>query len=809
MPNEFIAHFRSYDHKKQSVYEHLTGVSDICSQLTGKIGLPDAGSLLGLLHDFGKYSEQFQRYIHSAVGLLDPDIDDEYVDVKAHQGKIDHSTAGAQWMWQRFKGFGPQGRLVGQIMAVCLASHHGGLLDCLRPDGIDGFKKRIFKEDNKTHCHECVAVSDQKITEKLEQLASESFLRNFCQQLAKIINDEKITSDLIRSFRVGFFTRFLFSCLIDADRINSADFENPGNLAFRSPMSSSVSWQIAINRFETTINELPVRNETDTIRRLISAQCKDRATESQGIYTLTVPTGGGKTFASMRYALHHAKKHNLDHIIYIIPYTSIIEQNAEAIRKILESETEDFSWVLEHHSNLEPEVQTWKSKLAAENWDAPIIFTTMVQFLEAMFGGGTRGPRRLHNIANSGVIFDEIQNIPVNCVHLFCNAIQFFSDYTKTTVLLCTATQPLLDKLKSPDKGQLNLSENHSLIKDVSDVFRKLKRVNIKNLVSQEGWTKENIGDLAIKQLTEKGNCLIVVNTKKWAQLLFEYCQDKIKNEEIVYLSTNLCPAHRKERLDAVRKRLDEKLPVLCISTQLIEAGVDVDFNAVIRFLAGFDSIAQAAGRCNRNGNLMEADVFVVNPCDEKIDMLPDIKIGRDKALRILSEKKESDDLLTPEIIRLYFFYYFYDRSDCMDYPVTVNQIGRNDTLLNLLSDNRLNTGRHNRFLELQQSFKTAGKIFKAIDAPTQAVIVPFGKGKQLIGELCAAFDPSKSFLLLRQAQKYSVNVYPETWQKLKKINAVNPIQEGEGIFYLDERFYNDAFGLSTEIVSTMDAVII
>jgi CRISPR-associated endonuclease/helicase Cas3 len=299
------------------------------------------------------------------------------------------------------------------------------------------------------------------------------------------------------------------------------------------------------------------------------------------------------------------------------------------------------------------------------------------------------------------------------------------------------------------------------------------------------------------------------VNTKKWAQLLFEYCQDKIKNEEIVYLSTNLCPAHRKERLDAVRKRLDEKLPVLCISTQLIEAGVDVDFNAVIRFLAGFDSIAQAAGRCNRNGNLMEADVFVVNPCDEKIDMLPDIKIGRDKALRILSEKKESDDLLTPEIIRLYFFYYFYDRSDCMDYPVTVNQIGRNDTLLNLLSDNRLNTGRHNRFLELQQSFKTAGKIFKAIDAPTQAVIVPFGKGKQLIGELCAAFDPSKSFLLLRQAQKYSVNVYPETWQKLKKINAVNPIQEGEGIFYLDERFYNDAFGLSTEIVSTMDAVII
>ncbi|XCN73173.1 MAG: hypothetical protein Q3M24_23380 [Candidatus Electrothrix aestuarii] len=294
------------------------------------------------------------------------------------------------------------------------------------------------------------------------------------------------------------------------------------------------------------------------------------------------------------------------------------------------------------------------------------------------------------------------------------------------------------------------------------------------------------------------------MNTKKWAQKLYERCANKVREESIFHLSTSLCPAHRKEILAEVRKRLDKSLPVLCISTQLIEAGVDVDFNSVIRFLAGLDSIAQAAGRCNRNGNLPTAEVIVVNPEEEQIDMLEDIKIGRDKALRIFSEAKDGD-LLDPEVMSRYFKYYFYDRADIMSYPLNEKQAGRKDTLLSLLGDNALNTGRTANSIMLQQSFKTAGQVFKAIDAPTQAVIVPYGKGKQIIGELCAEYEPSKAYDLLQQAQQYSVNVFPNIWRKLKEAQAVYPVQPGEEIYCLDKKYYSDNFGLSTEVVSLMD----
>jgi len=811
MNGEFIAHRRESDQKEQTVCSHLEEVSVICRELARKIGVPEAGNILGLLHDFGKYSHAFQTYIQSATGILNPDIDNEYVDSKALRGKIDHSTAGAQWVWDRFRRYGVQGGLAGQILAVCLSSHHGGMLDCLKPDGTNGFLDRIKKEDEKTHLRECLAVADEAVLKKLHELSSESFLHDFCSQLLKVVAPQKKESEIIKQFRLGFFTRFLFSCLIDADRINSADFEKPENDQFRT--TAPVVWQIAINRLEEKLASFSLDNETDKVyeinkaRREISAQCKKRANDAQGIYTLTVPTGGGKTFASMRYALRHAKKHKLDHIIYIIPYTSIIEQNAEEIRKVLEHENDEFSWVLEHHSNLEPETQTWHSKLVTENWDAPIIFTTMVQFLEVLFGGGTRGARRMHNIANSVLIFDEIQSLPINCVHLFCNGIQFFVDHAGSTAILCTATQPLLDDLKFQNKGQLTLPDNHELVVNMTDVFEQFKRVEIRNLVRVEGWTEHELGELMVSQLTEKGNCLVIVNTKKWARKLYDFCLGQVEDDSIFHLSTSLCPAHRKKIFNTVKQRLDDELPVLCISTQLIEAGVNIDFNSVIRFLAGLDSIAQAAGRCNRNGNLSMAQVYVVNPQDEAIDMLPDIKEGRDKALRIFSEEKDAE-LLNPEVMTRYFSYYFYERAKLMAYPLTERQAGRSDTLLSLLSDNRLNIGR-TKSLQLRQSFKTAGKAFKAIDAPTQAVIVPYGDGKDIIAGLCADFEPAKAYQLLKRAQKYSVNVFPNVWQKLKEVKAVMPVQEGEEIYYLNERYYSNDFGLSTEEVSNMDTQIV
>ena len=529
---------------------------------------------------------------------------------------------------------------------------------------------------------------------------------------------------------------------------------------------------------------------------------------AQGIYTLTVPTGGGKTYASLRFAVHHAEKHKLDRIIYIVPYTTIIEQNAKAIREIVERDDDQFPWILEHHSNLEPENQTWRSKLVAENWDAPIVMTTMVQFLETLFSGGTRGVRRLHQLANSVIVFDEIQTLPINCTHLFCNALNFLTTYTKTTAVLCTATQPLLGKLKYSEKGQLFLLPENELVHDVELLFQQLERVKIRNQVKIGGWSQDEIMTLAVNEFETKGSCLVIVNTKAWAQKLYEACVVSIDDEAIFHLSTSQCPAHRQVIFNKIKYRLDHNFPVLCISTQLIEAGVDVDFASVIRFLAGLDSIAQAAGRCNRNGKRGLSEVFVINPDKEPIDTLVDIKVGQEKMLRILDDFVE-DALLSPAAMAQYFDYYFYQRADDMTYPLSADEVGRTDNLLNLLSDNEKNIGRGIRS-PLKQSFMAAGKAFKAIDAPTESVIVPYGAGKTLIEDLCAinkdkVFEIGRYYELLKKAQKYSVNVFPNVWKKLLDVRAVHELVAGEGVYVLDEQYYSEAFGLSSEIVSKAD----
>nr|WP_320012160.1 CRISPR-associated helicase Cas3' [uncultured Desulfobulbus sp.] len=801
---QFIAHRRESDGEIQELANHLLGVSKLSRLFASKFGVPDLGELLGLLHDVGKYSCEFQDYIKSATGILQPDRDDNFVDAMTLKGKVDHSSAGAQWIWgqlEKYKiGNIPAGKFTAQIMALCLASHHSGLIDCLKPDGKVAFLERMAKREKDTHLQECLKSADSKIYKRIIELATTERIKDFLQFVQQL--NLKTVSSITYTFSLGLWTRFLYSCLIDADRIDSADFENPLNKAIRT--APYIPWDTAISRLEQHLDKLAIRNDIDIIRRQISHECLVRSNAPQGLYKLTVPTGGGKTYASIRFALHHAKKYNLDHIFYIIPYTSIIDQNATNIRKILEEEGDTFSWVLEHHSNLDPQKQTWESKLIAESWDAPIIFTTMVQFLETLFSGGTRGARKMHQLAKSVLIFDEIQTLPIKCSHLFCNALNFLVDHAQTTVVLCTATQPVLDHLKDPDKGQVRMSPDADLISNVTERFKQFNRVKISNRYRPQGWSRDELTKLTVEEYKNKGNCLVIVNTKQWAQQLYTSCKEHVDARCLFHLSTNMCPAHRKILLKKIRRHLYWKLPVLCISTQLIEAGVDVDFNSVIRFLAGLDSIAQAAGRCNRNGLLPQATVHVVNPDQENIDILIDIKEGRDKALRIFSET--SDDLLAPHVMERYFQYYFYGRADEMVYPVNAKEAGRKDSLLNLLSENRGNVARTD--LPLKQSFMTAGKIFQAIEAPTQSVIVPYKKGKKIIAELCAAFDPAKDYALLRLAQQYSVNVFPNVWRKLKENNAVIPIQPDLDIYFLDERYYSDDFGVSTEQAGTLSMLL-
>ncbi len=793
-----ISHFRTSDQQVQTVAEHLHRVSELCGARTAKIGLENIGNVLGVLHDFGKYSSEFQNYIRSITRMVD--ADSPAADHKSLKGKIDHSTAGAQWIWQNFSRYGFQGRLIGQILAACVASHHGGLLDCLSTDGTNGFARRINKADEKTHLQECLDRADAEIMEIINSSAPDTLVHQCMLKLAEIVAPGEKEHDRLKHFRIGFFTRFLFSCLIDADRIDSADFDNPANSTLRR--SAPVKWQTIIDRLERKLDGLQEDRGINKIRRKIADRCLARAADGKGIYTLTVPTGGGKTFSSMRFALHHAKLHSMERIFYIIPYTSIIEQNAMAMREALEREDDSFPWILEHHASLEPDDQSWQGKLYAENWDAPVIFTTMVQFLETVFSGGTRAVRRLHSLANSVIIFDEIQTLPVNCVHLFCNALQFIIRYAGSSAVLCTATQPLLGEV-DPAKGRLDLSEHNEIVHDVDRLFAELQRVRIRDFLRSRGWQEDEIAEFVLDRFREKGSCLVIVNTKGWARKLYTLCASELDNEIIFHLSTNMCPSHRKKVLGRILRRLEDNQPVLCISTQLIEAGVDVDFNCVIRFLAGLDSIAQAAGRCNRNGKQEMAEVYIVNPCDEPIGSLADIRVGREQAWRIFSER-QYDDLLHPEALRQYFAYYFFERGDIMDYPVTGEQVGRSgDSLLNLLADNPLNPGRVQNpgtaMFNLQQSFKTAGKIFQAIDAPTHAVIVPHGEGREIIADLCAAFEPSSAFHLLRRAQRYSVSVFPNIWRKLIDLGAVIPVRMDVDIYYLDEKYYSEEFGLSTE----------
>lgn len=453
--------------------------------------------------------------------------------------------------------------------------------------------------------------------------------------------------------------------------------------------------------------------------------------------------------------------------------------------------------------------------MLCENWDAPVIYTTMVQFLEALFGAGTRGARRMHQLANAVLIFDEVQALPIKCVHLFNNAVNFLAEQCDSTVVLCTATQPLLHQV-SVARGAIRLAERHELMPDARHLFEQLKRVEVRDQRRPGGWSQAEVAQLALAEVKRAGSCLVVVNTKAAAREIFDLASPALDAISICHLSTDMCPAHRKEELSTVRSRLDQGTPILCISTQLIEAGVDVDFRVVIRYLAGLDSIAQAAGRCNRNGLPEPGVVHIVNPSHENLGMLPDISTGRDKAQGVLDNYKHApanyhDNLLGPDAIGEYYHHYFFERQWQMTYPVPPGLIAQDDTLLELLSVNQAAVDSHNSSepasdLFFRQAFMTAGKAFKAIDAPTHGIVVPHGKaGHDLVNDLCAAFAPEKQFDLLRRAQQFTVNVFPQVLRKLQESNAVHEVAPDTRILCLHPTHYSPRFGLSTDPVAPME----
>lgn len=822
-PPEFVAHYRESDGKWQSLEEHLQGVGSLASGFAAKLGLQDAGLLLGLLHDLGKYSQAFQAYLKSATGEFNQDEDEEWVDAASLKGKVDHSTAGAQLVWQRLSDKGQPERIAAQMLSLCIASHHSGLVDCIGASktnfGENLFSRRMSKAQQKTHLGEVENAGNREIMDRCDQLLARGETVALLNERIQAIGRQS-TGLQPGLQQVGLLVRFIFSCLIDADRVDTADFEHRRSQAFR-PLGNYTAWPILVDRLENYLSELPPRSPIDSLRQDISQHCRNAANRPAGAYTLTVPTGGGKTLASLRFALHHAQQRGLDRIIYVIPFTSIIDQNAHVVRKVLEpadAPSDKGRIVLEHHGSVTPDQQTWREKVLCENWDAPVVYTTMVQFLEALFGAGTRGARRMHQLSRAVLIFDEVQTLPIKCVHLFNNAINFLTAQGDSTVVLCTATQPLLHRV-APDKGAVRLASDHELMPDKHGLFEQLKRVTVNDARRPGGWTDQEVAELAGAEMRRSGSCLVIVNTKAAARRVFELCAklEDIQDAALCHLSTDMCPAHRKQELARLRTRLAADEPVLCVSTQLIEAGVDVDFGTVIRFMAGLDSIAQAAGRCNRNGRAERGTVHIVNPQDESLDKLVDILKGREAALRVLDDFRQDPaafqhDLIGPAALTAYYRYYFFERQADMTYPVPAGDVAQSDTLLNLLSRNHAAvdefSSRHASAPNLffRQAFTTAAKAFKAIDAPTQGVIVPYGEaGRALVADLCAAYDVELELKLLRAAQQFTVNVFPHVLRKLNDAGALHEVKPDARILCVDERYYSALFGLATEPVSIME----
>jgi len=468
--------------------------------------------------------------------------------------------------------------------------------------------------------------------------------------------------------------------------------------------------------------------------------------------------------------------------------------------------------ILEHHSNLildysqdnDEELEDYK--LLTERWDSPIILTTMVQFLNTLFSGGTQNARRIHNLANSVIIFDEIQAIPIKCINIFNSAINFLAYICNATIILCTATQPLLEKTEMP----LKLSEKPNMISDIHEKFKQFKRVNLVPKILVGGYSATSLKDFVLDRMDQVNSVLVILNTKNSAKEVFN--ELKVANKElpkekqyiIFHLSTSMCPSHRMSVLQKMREKLGQER-VICISTQLIEAGVNISFGCVVRSLAGLDNIAQAAGRCNRHGETECSDVYIVNVEGENVSKLVDIKIGQECTSRVLRDFDENpnifdNDLLSQKTMERYYKYYFHERRNQMNY--TMSKPHKDKSLFDILSGNNEAANEFNSRngyksnLMLKQAFKTAGNEFQAIDENTTGVIVPYGEGKTLITLINGVCSLSELKQYLKRAQQFSVNLFETDKRKLEDMGGFIGLKNNS-ILALKDEFYNDDVGVT------------
>ncbi len=683
----------------QELDVHLEETGDISGKNAAKFNQKDLGEALGRLHDIGKYSQAFQDRLDGGV-------------------KVDHSTAGANEAVNLFENLGKE------VLAYCLAGHHGGLPDTCNLE--ERFNKDI---------------------EDYSAYKSEKFNYDIKWDIS---NHET-------SFSKSFLTRMLFSCLVDADWLNTEEFYKGKE---RTPQEKLIN---LYDKLQKKLDDFKSPKTTINIKREeILQACKQKAPGEQGLYSLTVPTGGGKTISSMAFAMEHAEKHGLDRVIYAIPYTSIIEQNAQVFRDIFGTEN-----VLEHHSNYifeeketdEKEYLTAeRMKQASENWDSPIIATTNVQFFESLFANKPSKCRKLHNISKSVIILDEAQMIPTEYLIPCVNAIGELVKNYNCTVVLCTATQPALDdKFKTIGLGV------EEIIPDREELFKYFERVDIKNI-------GRKTDDELVEEISDLKQVLVIVNTKKHALELYK----KLEGEGVYHLSTLMCPAHRKEVIAEIKGRLKDGLPIKVVSTQLIEAGVDIDFPVVYRSIAGADSIAQAAGRCNREGRIDKGIVRVFESAEKhgmpRGSLKQPAQVGR-------GIFEDFPDISSIEAIEQYFkTLFFYAGEKQLDAKSIMEKFKKKKR------------GGYSF------SFKEAAKNFKFIRNNTKSVIVPHEEDSlKIMDKLKHAEFPKK---YLRQLQPYTVNLYEQDYRELLGKGSIEEFKDITAILLNPGKNYDENTGI-------------
>lgn len=769
------------DGRTQSIFEHNENVSMISSSISQ---YPNTTKLIAYLHDFGKASDDFQNYIKNG----------------GERGSIIHAWQGAFLANELFNDNSQPAQILKEIIGFCVTAHHNYLHDGVSPDGISEYYEKISKtSEPKYYFDEIKTKITSANKDELGKLFASAKIE-ISDLLTKIGSTYKTKNSA--HFALGLFVKYIYSCLVDADRLDAYLFDIGENFE-----SEKTDWDNLIKVFEAKISNFTNDSEIGHVRKCVSDKCKLAAEKETNIYQLSVPTGGGKTLSSLRFALHHLKRHGKKRIIYIIPYLSIIDQTANNLRDILNL-TEDNNIILEHHSNIvEPEDEKDYAirKLSAARWDSPIIITTVVQFMESVMSSKAGKLRKFAAMADSVIIFDEIQSLPIKTIHCFNEIVSFLSKILNSTIILCSATQPSLEQTQ---RTNLLLSDNPKLI-DCDEDFKDVKRVVVKTESEKDCVSASRF---ILQKATENGNCLVIVNTKKSALEIYNQLKNNAADYELLHLSTSMFPAHRVQIINRIKSSLETGIKIICVSTQLVEAGVDISFSCVVRALSGLDSIAQAAGRCNRNGESIEPKtVYTFSLIDENLDKLHDIRSGKETTAQIIQTKEDDTDLLDETVMTEFYRQYFNGKDSQMDYPMPSSE-----TIYAMLSENNYGKDNYKNIIGkmfphfLAQAFHSADINFSLIDNNTQTVVVACEDAENLFAEYrkepIGVFTKNK-LLIIKKLQKFSVALYEWQIKILTEQNALDKLDKETGIMLLSKIYYSPETGVVME--ASQDNLII